>query len=50
MKDIRSLGAVTPMNQLGTGQGNWEWQLTQGQLTPKLAVQLRALTETYGRG
>jgi len=50
LQDILGLGAEARMNQPGTGRGNWEWQLVPGQMTPELAEQLRAMTETYGRG
>jgi 4-alpha-glucanotransferase len=50
MQDILGLGAVARMNRPGTGNGNWEWQLVPGQLTPVLAEKLRAATEIYGRG
>jgi 4-alpha-glucanotransferase len=50
MQDILGLGEEARMNRPGTNHGNWEWQLTMGQLTPELAAQLRAMTETYGRG
>jgi 4-alpha-glucanotransferase len=50
LQDILGLGAEARMNQPGTGNGNWEWQLTPGQLTPAQVERLRAMTETYGRG
>lgn len=50
VQDILGLGAEARMNQPGTGQGNWEWQMMSGQLTPKVAEKLRTITETYGRG
>lgn len=49
MQDILGLGAEARMNQPGTGDGNWEWQLVPGQLTPALAKNLCEIAETYGR-
>jgi 4-alpha-glucanotransferase len=37
------------MNRLGTGDGNWGWQLAPGQLPPEVAEKLQDITETYGR-
>jgi 4-alpha-glucanotransferase len=50
MQDILGLGEEARMNLPATGDGNWEWQLIPGQLTPTLVEQLREITETYGRG
>jgi 4-alpha-glucanotransferase len=50
MQDILGLGAEARMNRPATGDGNWEWQLKSGQLTPELTEKLEALTESCGRG
>jgi 4-alpha-glucanotransferase len=48
-QDVLGLGSEGRMNTPGTAGGNWQWRLRRGQLTPKLASRLRALTETHGR-
>jgi 4-alpha-glucanotransferase len=50
MQDILGLGAEARMNRPATGDGNWEWQLVPGELTPALVEKLRAMTQIYGRG
>jgi 4-alpha-glucanotransferase len=50
MQDILDLGAEARMNRPATGDGNWEWQLVPGELTPALAEKLRTMTQIYGRG
>ncbi|MBW1818346.1 MAG: 4-alpha-glucanotransferase [Deltaproteobacteria bacterium] len=49
MQDILSLGAEARMNVPATPRGNWEWRLTEEQLTPEVADELRRMTEIYGR-
>ena len=49
MQDYLQLGSEARMNVPGVANGNWRWRLQAGQLTPELAVQIRQLTETYGR-
>jgi len=49
MQDILGLGEEARMNLPATGEGNWEWQLASGQLTPEVTEKLRAMTEKYGR-
>jgi 4-alpha-glucanotransferase len=50
MQDIIGLGEEARMNLPATGEGNWEWQLAPGELTPALADKLRTMTQIYGRG
>jgi 4-alpha-glucanotransferase len=49
MQDLLGLGADARMNRPSTPNGNWEWRLAPGQLTPELANHLGELTEAYGR-
>ena len=50
MQDILELGDEARMNMPSTAGGhNWQWRLTQGQLTAKKAVELKELSYTYGR-
>jgi 4-alpha-glucanotransferase len=37
------------MNRPGTAEGNWQWRLEPGRLTPALARRLRALAEKHKR-
>jgi 4-alpha-glucanotransferase len=48
-QDVLGLGSEARMNRPGTGEGNWRWRLTGGQMTAALARQLAVLTETYER-
>ena len=48
-QDVLGLGSDSRMNTPATGAGNWEWRLTEGQLTDKIAVRLKDLADTYGR-
>jgi 4-alpha-glucanotransferase len=50
IQDIIGLGAEARMNTPGTDKGNWKWRMTQDQITPEVAEQLRALTGIFGRG
>jgi len=49
MQDVLGLGAEARMNRPATPSGNWEWRVTEEQLSPLLAEGLRAMTEIYGR-
>ena len=50
MQDILELGDEARMNMPSTAGGhNWQWRLTQGQLTAKKAAELNELSYTYGR-
>jgi 4-alpha-glucanotransferase len=48
-QDLLGLGAEARMNTPGRQDGNWNWQLSDGQLTDELAQRLRAATERTGR-
>jgi 4-alpha-glucanotransferase len=50
IQDIISLGAEARMNTPGTDNGNWTWRMTQDQITPKVAEQLRDMTGIFNRG
>ena len=50
MQDILNLGAAGRMNFPGTlSDSNWTWRLKDGIITPGIAMQLRKLTQLYGR-
>lgn len=49
MQDILDLGEEARMNRPAGEEGNWEWRLLPGQLTPDRAKWLRDMTITYGR-
>ena len=49
VQDVLGLGSEARMNRPGIAEGNWRWQLEEGQLTPALAARLRAATEAAGR-
>ncbi|MBP6382867.1 MAG: 4-alpha-glucanotransferase [Pseudomonadales bacterium] len=49
LQDLLGLGSEHRMNLPGVAQGNWAWQFCEEQLTPALAVRLRAMVELYGR-
>ncbi len=48
-QDILGLGSEHRMNTPGVADGNWEWRLTEGQLSVALALRLRSMTRRYGR-
>jgi len=48
-QDILGLGSEARMNTPATVDGNWKWQLTDGQLNDELAERLREMTELFGR-
>ncbi len=49
LQDILGLGAGGRMNRPSTTEGNWQWRLLPGQLTPAIAEELRDMTELSGR-
>ena len=49
MQDILGLGEEARMNRPATTEGNWQWQLVDGQLTESVANRLGEMTLIYGR-
>ena len=49
MQDYLGLGSEARMNIPGTKSGNWQWRLTDGQLTSELAAKIAELSKMYGR-
>jgi 4-alpha-glucanotransferase len=49
MQDVLGLDNRARMNVPGEAEGNWQFRLAPTQLTPRLAADLRALSEPYGR-
>jgi 4-alpha-glucanotransferase len=49
IQDLLGLGAESRMNTPSTSEGNWQWKLFPGQLTPEHSERLREMTEIYGR-
>lgn len=49
-QDLLGLGSEARMNRPGSAEGNWEWRLREGLLTPAIATRLAGLVRTYGRG
>jgi len=49
VQDLLGLGGEARMNKPGTDTANWTFRLATGQLTHEKAVELRRLTEIYGR-
>jgi 4-alpha-glucanotransferase len=49
LQDLLGLGSEARFNTPGTVIGNWSWQFASGALTARLAGQLRAMNERYGR-
>ncbi len=49
MQDWLGTGAESRINAPGTAQGNWQWRLLRGQLTPALADEMSRMTLLYGR-
>ncbi|MCM8773965.1 MAG: 4-alpha-glucanotransferase [Candidatus Omnitrophica bacterium] len=49
MQDILGLGEEARMNIPSTTQGNWQWRLTEKQLSSSLTEKLLEMTEIYGR-
>jgi len=50
VQDLLCLGSDARMNVPGVADGNWEWRLRQGELSDKLAAELKNITLFYGRG
>jgi len=50
MQDVLGLGAEARMNYPSIREGNWEWRLVSGLLTPQVKERLREMTEIYSRG
>ena len=48
-QDVLGLGREARLNTPGTIEGNWQWRLRPGELTPELAARLRAATAEAGR-
>ena len=48
-QDLLGLGNEARMNRPGTSDGNWRWQLEEGELTDALAERLREATARNGR-
>jgi 4-alpha-glucanotransferase len=48
-QDILSLGKEARFNTPGHATGNWEWQITSGELTDELADRVHSLTATHHR-
>lgn len=49
MQDFLGLGTEHRMNIPSTIGGNWEWRVTEKQLSKSLAKRMRRLTKLYGR-
>jgi 4-alpha-glucanotransferase len=49
MQDILGLGGEARMNKPARKPGNWGWRLKQDQLTDSIKMQIREMTEIYGR-
>jgi 4-alpha-glucanotransferase len=48
-QDLLGLGSEARMNTPGTAEGNWEWRLQAGALTPEIMGRLAHLTGAHGR-
>ena len=49
MQDILGLGEEDRMNRPSTVEGNWEWRLLPGEVSPSLSERLMDMTGLYGR-
>ena len=49
VQDVLGYGSDCRMNTPGIAEGNWTWQLENGQLTDDALMRLRRLTELSGR-
>ncbi|OGP94068.1 MAG: 4-alpha-glucanotransferase [Deltaproteobacteria bacterium RBG_16_47_11] len=49
VQDLLGLGESARMNRPAIFEGNWEWRLKTGQLTPLLRRRLAEMTRIYGR-
>ena len=48
-QDLLELGSEARMNLPGIANGNWQWRMKDGALTPELAQRLRNITLACGR-
>ena len=49
MQDVLELGPWARMNTPGRADGNWQWRMKPGAITPELARRIKKLTKTYRR-
>lgn len=49
MQDFLGLGAEARMNTPSILGGNWQWRLTEDQITEELTVKIAEMTRLYGR-
>lgn len=49
MQDMLGLGQECRMNLPSTTEKNWEWRITEEQITPEITAKLLEMTEIYGR-
>ena len=49
MQDYLALGSEGRINVPGVAEGNWRWRMAPGAAAAGLAVDIRRLTEVYGR-
>ena len=49
MQDVLELPGWSRMNEPGTAEGNWQWRMRAGVLSPALARKLRHITRLYRR-
>ena len=50
IQDLLGLGKESRMNKPATHEGNWEWRLDPGLLTPTIIEEILLMTQIYGRG
>jgi 4-alpha-glucanotransferase len=49
MQDFLNLGTSARMNQPAVPEGNWQWRMHPGCLSPQLMDWIRTLNSTFGR-
>jgi 4-alpha-glucanotransferase len=49
IQDVLGLDDDSRMNRPGTPEGNWDWRLKPGHLSPAVAKRLAEMTQTYSR-
>lgn len=49
LQDWLNLGAAARINTPGVPDGNWQWRLTDGQITDALTRKIADMTKRYGR-
>jgi 4-alpha-glucanotransferase len=49
MQDVLGLGEEARMNLPASSRGNWEWRVTQDQLSSTITQGLSETTRIYGR-